>query len=311
MSSTDSSWLGIDLGGTGTRVALIVTGNADSAGNTDGVDDAAGMPERAGVTVPTSSLGSSPLDGLAAAVADTLAHAGVEMSQVSGLGIGASGPVDLHTGLVVNPDTLPTFTGWDVAGGLSARLGIPSWIDNDAVAAGLAEVRWGGGRGAATVLCVTLGTGVGVVLVQDGRPVRASDGQHPEGGHIPVPGEGSPCYCGLRQCWEQVASRTALDRLVAGGASLDDPELWRRYARGVADGLTALVTLYRPEAVVVGGSVARYWERLEAPLRECLATSREVWPDLRLSASSLGERGGAWGGALLAARRIGWSPTAP
>lgn len=295
MFSRDDLWVGIDLGGTGTRVSLV------------SISGGGRMPERSGLVVPTASLGPTPLEGLVSAVLEVVVAGGAALSQVRGVGIGASGPVDLRTGIVVNPDTLPTFTGWDVAGGLAARLGIPARIDNDAVVAGLAEGEWGAGQGASSVLCVTLGTGVGVALIQDGRPVRAADGQHPEAGHLPVPGSGSPCYCGLRQCWEQVASRSALDRLVAAGACLDEPDLWSGYAQGVADGLIALVTLYRPDAVVVGGSVARHWNRLEAPLRHWLSTSREVGPELRLGASTLGERGGAWGAALLADRGLGWA----
>ena len=99
----------------------------------------------------------------------------------------------------------------------SERMAAPAWIDNDAVVAGLAETHWGRAGATESLLCVTLGTGIGAVLIEAGRPRRAADGQHPEAGHIPVAGTGNPCYCGLPQCWEQVASRTALDRLRRSG----------------------------------------------------------------------------------------------
>jgi glucokinase len=281
-------WAGVDLGGTGTRVLV--------------VDDEAAVV--AGATVPTATFGDQALDRLADLIRGLVPASGT----LCAVGIGASGPVDLVTGEIRNPDTLPQFTGLDVAGGLQRRLSATAWIDNDAVAAGLAEFTWGAAAHMDSALCITLGTGIGAVMIQDGTPVRAADGQHPEGGHIPVPGTGSPCYCGLSQCWEQVASRTALDGLQGSGRS--GTELWSEYAQRVASGLIALLTLYHPACVVVGGSVAQHWGLLEDPLRQELSRFREFDTSLPLAASTLGERGGALGAVLLPQRAIGWHPAA-
>jgi glucokinase len=279
-------WVGVDLGGTGTRVAAVNDRGAVFAGD----------------TVPTSSFGDQAVFELAELVGQ-LALGGAELS---GVGIGASGPVDLATGLIHNPDTLPQFSGLDVAGGLQRHLAAPVWIDNDAVVAGLAEDAWGAATRALTVLCITLGTGIGAVMIQDGAPVRAADGQHAEGGHIPVAGTGNPCYCGLPQCWEQVASRTALDRLRRTG-DLSDAELWVEYSQRIASGLITLVTLYHPACIVIGGSVAQYWDHLKEPLRQALSAFREFDRSVPILASDLGERAGALGAALLPQRAIGWS----
>ena len=281
---TGRLWVGVDLGGTGTRVVVVDEGGEAVAGS----------------TVPTSTFDDHPVDRLTELV-DELATG----SPLSGVGIGASGPVDLTTGRIANPDTLPQFTGLDVAGAVGRSLGVPAWIDNDVVVAGLAESRWGQARGAPSLLCVTLGTGIGAVLVRDGSPVRASDGQHPEGGHIPVPGTGHPCYCGLPQCWEQVASRTALDRM-RSSATRDDARLWAEYAERVASGLVTLLTLYHPSAVVIGGSVAQHWSELGPLLVESLSRFREFDPAVPLLASDLGERAGALGASLLPVHGIGW-----
>jgi glucokinase len=285
--SAAAVWAGIDLGGTGTRVALVT-----SSGETV-----------AGITVPTSSFDDDAVERLADRIRE-LIPPGVELS---GIGIGASGPVDLATGRIRNPHTLPQFTDLDVAGDLQMLLSTPTWIDNDAVVAGLAESTWGAGFGARSVLSVTLGTGIGAVLIKDEHPVRAADGQHPEGGHIAVAGAGSPCYCGLPQCWEQVASRTALDRLRQTHI-YSASELWLEYADRIASGLVSLLTLYHPASVVIGGSVAQHWNQLKDPLRRALTPFREFDPSARLDASQLGERAGALGAALLPQRRIGWHP---
>jgi glucokinase len=286
---TGQLWVGVDLGGTGTRVVVV-----DEAG-----------AAVVGTTVPTGMFDDHAVDRLTELI-DGL----VTSSPLSGVGIGASGPVDLTTGRITNPDTLPQFTGLEVAAAIERALRVPTWIDNDVVVAGLAESRWGQARGSHALLCVTLGTGIGAVLIRDGSPVRASDGQHPESGHIPVPGVGHPCYCGLPQCWEQVASRTALDRMRSSATS-DDAGLWAEYAERVASGLITLITLYHPAAVVIGGSVAQHWAEMEPSLVESLSRFREFDPAVPLLASDLGERAGALGASLLPVHRIGWHAQAP
>lgn len=278
-------WAGVDLGGTGTRVVVV---GADGA-------------ELAGTTVGSDVFGARPVDELA----DLVFGLVPDDTRLLGVGVGASGPVDLRTGEIRNPDTLPRFSRLDVAGGLQRRMRTPAWIDSDAVVAGLAEATWGAAAGAESVLSVTLGTGIGAAMIQGGVPVRAADGQHPEGGHIAVAGSGSPCYCGLLQCWEQVASRTALDRLRANVGG-DEGALWAGYAERLASGLVTLLTLYHPACVVIGGGVAQHWLLLEQPLHDALARFREFDPSRPLVASSLGERAGALGATLLPRRSIGW-----
>jgi glucokinase len=256
----------------------------------------------AGATVPTGSFDDHAVEGLAEMIRGLV----TEHGQLMGVGIGASGPVDLKTGEIHNPDTLPQFTGVDLARGLERGLGVPAWIDNDAVVAGLAEDMWGAAREAGSVLCITLGTGIGAVMIQGGSPMRAADGQHPEGGHISVPGAGNPCYCGLSQCWEQVASRTALDRLRDEGDA-SGPDVWPQYAERVASGLVTLLTLYHPACVVIGGSVAQHWGHLGQPLRQSLSRYREFNPSVPLVASDLGERAGALGATLLPKLAVGWN----
>lgn len=284
MNTTDGYWLGFDLGGTGTRVAVV-----DANGAHDGV------------ALATSDFAEQPVERLAAADAQLTPEHG----RLLGVGIGSSGPVDLHTGEIHNDDTLPQFTRQDVVGRLASLLGVPVTIDNDAVAAALAEFEWGMPAPASSLLCVTLGTGVGVALIENGRPVRAADGQHPESGHIGVPGVGSPCYCGLTQCWEAAASRTALDRLKESWQG-DEASLWVEYAERVASGLLTLLTIHHPQAIVISGSVAQYWDSLRAPLQAALERQPQFHPAYQLYASTLGPYAGATGATLLARRGLGF-----
>lgn len=298
MTSAAGRRVGIDLGGTKTRLVLV-----DAAGRV--------LADRGRVTA-TYGAGPAALDGLAADVRQ-LAGSG----DLDGVGVGASGPV-LPDGVIDNPDTLPGFSGISLAGGLSERLGVPCRVDNDALAAALGEWSCGAGWGARRLLMVTLGTGIGVGVVADGHPYTGSDGINPEGGHIPVEGDGHPCYCGLANCWEQVASRTALQALAMAAAPADvaaggpqhavahlarrtpTDEVFSRYGRQVALGLTTLLTVHRPDVVVLGGSAAEHLELLEPGLRAGLAgRPPSYYAPFALRRAALGDLSGAIGAACL------------
>lgn len=185
--------IGIDLGGTKTRLVLV-----GAEGN-----------------VLTSATRRTAEYGAGVAAATALA---VDIRNLAGaqgpdsIGVGASGPV-LPDGTIANPDTLPGFSGFNLADSLQAALHVPCRVDNDALAAALGEWTFGAGQGARRLLMVTLGTGIGVAVINDGAPYTGTDGITPESGHIQVAGVGNPCYCGLTNCWEQVALRTSLQRL--------------------------------------------------------------------------------------------------
>jgi glucokinase len=283
--------IGIDLGGTGTRIVAL---------------DPSGVVRGERIVLTSQQVGSVD------AVVDPLVEqirAVAGAARVTAIGIGASGPIDAD-GIVRNDDTLPAFSNIPLRELISDRFGVRCVIDNDAVTAALGENTHGAGRDAQSVLMITLGTGVGVALVVDGRPVRAADGTHPEAGHIPVAGTSAPCYCGLSTCWEQLASRTALDQLTCGEtvefaerAAAGDPvatSVFDMYGVRVAAGLAVLLTLSHPARVVLGGSAAQYLPLFSPALQEGLRRSQGFsWhPQLRLAA--LGALSGAIGAAVLA-----------
>jgi len=283
--------VGIDLGGTGTRLVAL---------------DPAGVL-RSRLTVPTRH--ERPADpgqlitGLTALIQDAASGA-----RLDAVGIGASGPVDSH-GIIRNDATLPAYSNIPLAPLITARLGVPCAIDNDAVAAALGENSYGAGQHSPALLAVTLGTGIGVALLHGTTPYRGSDGTHPEAGHIPVPGPAAPCYCGLPVCWEQLASRSALDaatghatdEMAAAAKAGDQPsrQVFDRYAGHVGAGLAALLTVFRPARVVIGGSAAQYLPLLRPGINRALDRSRPfVWKP-PIAAAGLGESSGAIGAAIL------------
>ncbi len=203
---------------------------------------------------------------------------------------------------------------------LSARLGIPVAVDNDANTAALAEMRFGAGRGHGQVLCVTLGTGIGGAMVVDGQVFRGAQGFAGEFGHMQVVPGGRPCECGRSGCWEQYSSGKALVRAAqAAGASSNvtgqeitraaaSREVWALKAflevgSWLGVGLAGLVSAFDPELVVIGGGLSDADELLLGPTRSAFldrlpgAGYRVAPPILR---AALGPDAGFIGAAELA-----------
>jgi len=300
VSATAVCRVGVDLGGTGSRVIGVVDDEVVAA-----------------VDVPSAELGAGTeadrVDRLAQLV-ERVVPSGADLAAV---GIGASGPVDVAAGVVHNSATLPWFTGFPVVDQLRARLGVPVGIDNDAVAAAYGELRAGAGTQTDRLLMVTLGTGVGVAMLVEGRPVRGADGAHPEGGHIPISSDPERCYCGLTGCFEQAAARSTLQRRLSeamGGVAADRTliaeamtvaehdervrAVFRDYAVAVGRGLAALHTLWQPRVTVLGGSAAICLPLIREDLLRTLDRSEDYRVDVDLRAAVLGDNAGAIGAAL-------------
>jgi len=127
---------------------------------------------------------------------------------VCAVGVGSAGVVDPRTGYVTHAtDALPGWAGTDLAGELTRALALPAYALNDVHAHALGEARFGAGRGAASMLLVAVGTGIGGGYVQDGRPVFGTHAGAGNVGHIGVPeAEGLICPCGRTGHLEGLAS---------------------------------------------------------------------------------------------------------
>ena len=124
------------------------------------------------------------------------------------------GTVNVDAGTVVKAPNLPCLDGFPLASALTNELGLPAILENDANAAAVGEMWQGAARGCRTIICVTLGTGVGGGIILDGELWRGVDGAAAEIGHMCVdPFGGVACTCGSRGCLEVFASATAIVRM--------------------------------------------------------------------------------------------------
>ncbi len=285
--SQEKLLLGVDIGGTKVAAGL-VNGRGDIVYKT---------------RVPMVATGTAEA-GLAAvgSAIETVFKANPE-AQVAAIGISSPGPLDPNTGVVINPPNLPCWRNFHLADEIRKVYDVPTRVDNDANAAGLAEALWGAGVGYRNVFYATLGTGIGTGIVFDGKIYWGRTGAAAEGGHMSIAYEGPKCGCGKRGCIEVLAAgpaiarraRTALERagargdklLELAGGSIDKVtaevigQAWRagdklagEILQKTCDVLTCwlgnIVDLLEPDVIVIGGGVGELVEPWFDYIRELL-----------------------------------------
>ncbi|WP_214407255.1 ROK family glucokinase [Pseudonocardia lacus] len=223
-----------------------------------------------------------------------------------------------------------------VADRVADRVGLPVVVEHDANAAALAERHFGAAAGAATVVFVAIGTGIGSALLLDGHVYRGAFGVAPELGHLPVVPEGRPCPCGKHGCWERYCSGTALaatavellarngsrspvlrrlvrsdpgrvtGQRVAAAAREGDPvacAAMDELARWLGTGLAVVADVFDPELIVIGGGVSQSAPLFLDEAREhyaSMVTGAGRRPLARIRTAQLGDSAAVVGAARLA-----------
>jgi predicted NBD/HSP70 family sugar kinase len=230
---------------------------------------------------------------------------------VEGVGVSLPGLVDPSTGTALY---IPYFLWRDlpISDLISKAVGLPVVIDNDANAVALAELWFGRPEvnDARDFILVLVAEGVGTGIIFDGQVYRGQRGAAGEFGHMVI-GRGAPvpCSCGSDDCWEAFSSERAaiarytklsgaatkvtfidvVDRALAGEANAKAALV--ETARQLGVGISNLIIGFSPEAVVVGGEIARAWDLIESALTETIANSvRRGLPSARILPSTLGEK---------------------
>ena len=197
-------------------------------------------------------------DGFAASFAQVIRAIDTCLTaDVEAIGICAPGPLNPKTGVVLNPPNLPGWVNIPLAGLIRDKYSLPCVVENDANAAGLAETLFGAARGCASVLYVTLSTGIGAGLIFNGKIYHGKNGFAGEGGHVSIDYR-SPvtCNCGTPGCIEVLASGSALAARGLNPAALSEAQL-DELATMLGAWLGSLVSLLDPDVIVVGGGMAQ------------------------------------------------------
>lgn len=303
-----SDWVvGIDLGGTKIRMGLVSPDDKIVALRqvpTQGHEGPAAVVERMGLLIEELTSDLPP------------------QTTVRAVGICTPGPVDIESGMLLDPPNLQGLHHIPLRRMLSERTGVPVVLEHDAKAAALGDYHFGAGRGARSMVYIVVGTGVGAAMIVQGALFRGDHNAAGEIGHTTIDRNGAVCSCGSRGCVETYMSGPWLPRHYRRLSAAPVPEelsgsdVAHRAAEGdpvavqVMDGAgcalgTAIATLAMVmdiDLYVIGGSVAKAGDLLLEPARRaapnhCFAS---ISGRLRIVPTALGDDGPILGCAWLA-----------
>ncbi|MBS1854608.1 MAG: ROK family protein [Acidobacteria bacterium] len=201
-----------------------------------------------------------------------------------GCGIGFGGPVNFAAQRVVLSTHVGGWRDFDLCDFVADAAGAPTVMDNDANVGAMGEALYGAGRGASPLFYMTLSTGIGGGIVEDGRVWRGADSYGGEIGHLTVRPDGPECLCGARGCLERMCCGLWLQRDHGRSAAelLMDAAFVREYVVDLALGLKAAIMLLNPARIVIGGGISKAGDRLFVPLREELGRRITAWSKARV-----------------------------
>lgn len=281
--------LGIDLGGTELRVALVA---------------------ETGAIVSQCSTRTAANDGPAAVLAQMKSLIGEtlrgrEQTTLEGIGIGSPGPLDPFEGVVIFAANLRHWSNVPLRSMISEMTGLRAELNNDGNAGALGEFHFGAGQGYQNIVYVSIGTGIGGGVIVNGQLLLGRRGLAAEIGHMSIAEDGPVCGCGNTGCWEAFASGSVLARLAGGpvsSASASHQSLLHREARYLGVGITNLLHLFSPDCVILGGGVSGLFQQLIGPLTETVE-QRAMFPfRVPIVPAKLGKDAGLVGAASLILR---------
>ena len=295
--------IGIDLGGTNIRVAKV---------------DVLGKVSQPIFVEIDKSYADSPNFAQIISIVDEIISSNQEHPPL-GIGFGVTGPINVKTGIIDNPFTLPAFFQGNIKKTLEDRFNLKVAVENDANAACIGEATFGAGEGADIVACLILGTGVGVGVINNGVVYRGANGAHPEAGHVHVDATGPLCYCGRNGCLETLVSGTALKNIgvergvlsagqnaknlvrLAETGNKDAVQIMQEAQQALGLGVVNLIYTYGPEKIIITGGALSRTDSLLIKL-QAIADEACTYTKLRseIKFGSLGE----WAGTIGAATRI-------
>ncbi|MCW7945711.1 hypothetical protein AAW14_27820 [Streptomyces hygroscopicus] len=260
-------------------------------------------------------------------VGEALSQARLPDDALLGVGAAVPAPIDRRTGKVTHSSMIPTWAGHDVAAHLRHILHLPVTVDNDAKLAAAAETYCGTGQGYGAYLFFKLHSGVGGALVLGGNIIDGGNGSAGEFGHASLDLTGPVCRCGARGCLEVYAGipailealRPAHGQLTLAQATglleASDPavrRIFREAAAKVGQAASLLCNGFNPDAIILGGALARASEHLIPEIKNCIRElALPTNHDVTVLATGLGPEASAMGAVRLAFTQLARRTTRP
>ncbi|HLG63664.1 MAG TPA: ROK family protein [Ktedonosporobacter sp.] len=312
--STTEIGLGLDIGGTSLRAALV---------NSNGEVIGPFIDEK---------RDSKTIAQVDRTIRYLLKVASERDLAISHIGVGLAGVVDPETRILVSSASMTEMEGINFEQELASMATLPVVVNNDANAAGYGEWRFGAGRGSKSCVAVFIGTGVGGAIILNGRLLTGVDGVAGEIGHMILDVDGPACPCGGRGCLEQLGSggaivkatmrkiesgeRTALkEKLIQKGslsgediaqAAINGDELasrvYKEAGTWIGVGIATLANLLNMEVVTLGGGVMAVSQLIMPSVLQAkdTYTMGVQKKRLRIVKGYLGRQAGTIGAATLA-----------
>ncbi len=252
-----------------------------------------------------------------------------QKANVTSIGIASPGPLDPHTGIILDTPNIPQWTNFPLAPKLSEHFGVPVHLDNDANLAALAEWQYGAGKGHHDLIYLTISTGIGGGVISSGNLIEGFHGMGGELGHMLIDPDGPLCGCGKRGHIESFSSGPSIVRYVneqlnageistlqadpnlstaqvADAALKGDPLAVSAFSRagnylGIA--VANFLAIFNPSVLVFGGGVSQVGDLLFKPFQESLRKHifhPHYLDDLVIAKAALGDDAGLLGALALA-----------
>lgn len=309
--------VGVDLGGTNIAVGVI--------------DDEYNIIGRGKLKTNVPRPAKEIMADIVKAVRMAVEDAGITVDDIESIGIGTPGSVNKKKGIIEYANNLD-FNNVPAVEMINELIDAKVYLENDANCAALGEAIAGVGKGKKLFVAVTLGTGVGGGIINDGKVMSGCNEAGGELGHMVIQMDGVPCNCGRVGCWEAYASatalveqtreamlknpdskmweispsidhvsgRTAFDAMRAGDAA--GSAVVEQYIKYIAVGTINIINIFQPEMVCFGGGICNEGETLLAPLRkyvEQFRYSRYSATQTEICRAKLGNDAGIIGAALV------------
>jgi glucokinase len=240
-------------------------------------------------------------------------------------GFGIAGFYSRRERKILQSPNYPSLDGYPIVPALRKFIDVPVRIGNDANMAAYGEFVHGAGRGARSLVLLTIGTGIGSGIILDGELWQGEGGYAGEIGHITVNPEGEPCNCGGRGCLETEAAAPKLVRnyralsgrtdvadsrdvyLLARSGDAAAIESFRRSAYYLGIGLGIVINLLNPEKILIGGGVLSAGKYYIGPAaEEARRRSHSIsFAGCRIERAALGNDAGLVGAAAWARLKVG------
>lgn len=308
--------LGLDIGGTSIKIGIVNERHE--------IICKCSEPTKVGETAECN------VERMASRVNQLIEESEIPREEILFMGVGSPGAIDMRKGIVLFSNNF-TWENVPLVDMLKERLSLPVLMANDAQCALIGELTAGAAQDCNNVVLLTLGTGVGGSVLADGRLLNYERGGGILG-HMVIRKNGSACSCGRKGCLEAYASASALiriaesrisehpDSLLAGyagkqegltgkavfdAAKENDPiaqDIIKDYIENLGEGIANIVTIFRPDKVLIGGGISEQKEALLGPLKgyvyeNVFAKEKLYLPQIECTA--LGNDAGMIGAAAL------------